>query len=67
MEKYALRFKKMALHTLILSGEQWVKELLDGHDKRFYKEMGMHKTGFKDLLALLKKDGGLSNSRYVTA
>jgi hypothetical protein len=62
-----LRFKKTALHTSILSDEQWVKELLDGYNKRFYNEMRMHKTVFKDLLALLKKDGGLSNSRSVTA
>jgi len=66
-EKYALCFEKTPFHTSILSGEQWVKELLDGHDERFYNEMGMHQTVFKDLLALLKADGGLSDSRYVTA
>jgi len=66
-EKYALHFKKTPFHTSILSGEQWVKELLDGHNERFYNEMGMHQTVFKDLLALLKADGGLSDSRYVTA
>jgi hypothetical protein len=66
-EKYALCFDKIPVHTSILSGEQWVKELLDGHNERFYDEMGMHQTVFKDLLALLKADGGLSNSRYVTA
>ena len=66
-EKYALCFDKIPVHTSILSGEQWVKELLDGHNERFYDEMGMHQTVFKDLLALLKADGGLSDSRYVTA
>jgi len=66
-EKYALCFKKTPFYTSILSGEQWVKELLNGHDERFYNEMGMHQTVFKDLLVLLKVDGGLSDSRYVTA
>jgi len=67
IEKYASCFKKTPFHTSILSGEQWVKELLDGHNKRFYNEMGMHQTVFKDLLALLKADGSLSDSRYVIA
>src|SRR6267142_2233 len=65
-EKYALHFKKTPFHTSILSGEQWVKELLNGHNKRFYNKMGMHQTVFKDLLVLLKVDGSLSNSRYVS-
>jgi len=41
-EKYTSRFNKMSIHTSILSGEQWVQEVLDGHDERFYDEMGMH-------------------------
>jgi len=67
IEKYALRFKKTPFHTSILSEEQWVKELLDGHNERFYNKMGMHQTVFKDLLALLKVNGSLSDGRYVTA
>jgi len=67
IKKYTLCFNKTSIHTSILSGEQWVQELLDGHDERFYNEMGMHQPIFDVLLALLKADGGLHNSRYVTA
>ena len=66
-EKYAARFIKRPLHTSLLSGEQWVKELLDGHDERFYNGMGMHQPIFRKILALLKINGGLCDSRYVTA
>ena len=67
IKKYTLCFNKTSIHTSILSGEQWVQELLDGHDERFYNEMGMHQPIFHVLLALLKADGGLRDSRYVTA
>jgi hypothetical protein len=66
-EKYASCFNKIPIHTSILSEKQWVKELLDGHNKRFYNVMGMHQTVFKNLLALLKADDSLSDSRYITA
>jgi hypothetical protein len=34
---YASRFEKVPQHTSILSGQEWIDELIDGHDGRFYK------------------------------
>jgi len=64
---YASCFTKMRLHTLRLTGDQWVQELIDGHEERFYNEMGMHETVFTRLLDLLMREAGLRNTRYVTA
>jgi hypothetical protein len=38
---YASRFEKVPQHTSILSGQEWIDELIDGHDGRFYNEFGM--------------------------
>jgi hypothetical protein len=67
MNIYASRFSKTPLHTSILSGNQWIQELLDGHEERFYNEMGMSVTIFTQLLDLLVTEGGLRDTRYVTA
>ena len=67
MEIYASRFDKTPLHTSRLTGDQWVQELVDGHEGRFYNEMEMHDIVFHQLLELLVREGGLCNTRYVTA
>jgi hypothetical protein len=67
MQIYAARFDKMPLHTPSLTGDQWVQELIDGHKEHFYNEMGMRDTVFHQLLELLMREGGLRNTRYVTA
>jgi len=63
----ASRFEKVPQHTSILSGQQWVDELREGHAGRFKNELGMSKHVFEKLLELLKKDGGLKDTRYVSA
>ncbi|KAF9471962.1 hypothetical protein BDN70DRAFT_763492, partial [Pholiota conissans] len=53
-------------HTSILSGFQWTKELLNGHDTRFHNMLGMSKYVFKKLLEELSEYGGLRPTRFVT-
>ncbi|KAH9019703.1 hypothetical protein EDB84DRAFT_1227572, partial [Lactarius hengduanensis] len=64
---YAERFNKRPVHTSMLSGEQWVQELLAGHDRRFYNELGMQKFVFRELLRTLETDAGLHGTRHVSA
>jgi hypothetical protein len=64
---YASHFEKRAQHTSRLSGEQWVQELLNGHEDRLYNELGMHKHVFLQLLAVLRQDAGVEATRYVSA
>jgi hypothetical protein len=64
---YVSRFNKTPLHTSRLTGAQWVQELTDGHEERFYNEMGMCENVFTQLLDLLVKEAGLCDMRYVTA
>lgn len=37
---------KTPMYTSVLTGEQWMKELLDGHWERFHNMMGMNKRVF---------------------
>jgi len=64
---YASCFTKTCLHTLRLTGDQWVQELIDSYNERFYNEMGMHETVFTWLLDLLMREAGLHDTQYVTA
>ena len=64
---YSSRLIKTPLHTSVLSGQQWLDELLAGHDLRFYNELGMHKHVFRRLLTTLEADAGLHDTRYVLA
>lgn len=64
---YASHFEKVPQHTSILSGQQWVDELIEGHPGRFKNEMGMNKRVFNKLLEVLKEYGGLNDTRYVSA
>lgn len=63
---YASRFNKVPQHTSILSGQNWIDELIDGHDGRFYNEFGMRKHVFWKLLSVLRKDAGLHDTRHVS-
>jgi transposase len=64
---YASRFEKRAQHTSKLSGEQWIQEMLQGHEGRIHNELGMHKAVFIQLLTVLKRDAGVHATRYVSA
>jgi hypothetical protein len=63
----ASRFDKTAKHTSKLSGQDWVTELLQGHDGRFYDELGLHKHVFSRLLTVLGRLAGLRDTKYVLA
>jgi hypothetical protein len=63
---YASHFVKVPQHTSILSGQDWINELIAGHDSQFYNKMGMHKHVFWSLLSVLQKDASLGNTRHVS-
>ena len=41
-------------HTSILTGEGWIKELLEGHPECIRNKLGVHKSGFRILVAELQ-------------
>jgi len=67
MLAYASRFEKVAQHTSILRGQQWLDELHKGHPRRFKNKIGMSKYIFNRLSEVLQEDGGLKDTWYVTA
>jgi hypothetical protein len=52
-------------HTSILSGEEWVQELLSGHPRRIRTELGVYRQTFLTLVRTLQ-DIGIRSSRHVT-
>ena len=50
----------------ILSGQDWMDELIAGHNGQFYDEMGIHKHMFWSLLSVLQEDTGLHETRHVS-
>ena len=44
-------------HTLILSGEGWLLELLTGHLECICNELGLHSEVFKELISVLRRYG----------
>jgi hypothetical protein len=65
--QYGSHFDKVPQHTSMLSGQDWINELISGHDGRFYNELGMHKHVFWRLLAVLQTDAGLQDTRNVSS
>lgn len=59
--------KRRPQHTSGLTGQQWVQELLSGHEDRIFNEFGMRKRVFRELLAVLQTRGGVQATRYVSA
>jgi hypothetical protein len=64
---YASRFDKEPQHTSRLSGEDWVQELLEGHEDQIYNELEMHRSVFLCLLWVLQRDAGVHATRHVSA
>ena len=48
----------------MLTGHQWVMELLAGHPERIHCELGMHKEAFLQLVMDLREIG-LTDSRNI--
>ena len=59
------RKEPIPYHTSILSGHQWVLELISGHPDRIRCELGMEKEVFLQLLLELRQ-AGHQDSRRVT-
>ena len=64
---YALCFDKVPRHTSALSGQDWIDELVAGHDGWFYNELGMRKHVFWSLLSVLRNDAGLRDTWHVSS
>jgi hypothetical protein len=64
---YASRFNKVPQHTSILSDQDWITELIAGHNGQFHNEMGMNKHIFWKLLSVLRTDAGLLDTRHVSS
>lgn len=64
---YGSRFDKVPQHTSKLSGQDWIDELIAGHDGRFYNEIGMKKRTFWALLSVLRRDADLRDTKHVSA
>ena len=63
----ALHSTRHAIHTSRLTEQQWIQELLSGHEDRLFNEFGMHKKVFKKLLAFLQANAGAHATCYVSA
>jgi hypothetical protein len=57
--------EKKPMHTSILSGQQWMEELLGGHDGRFYDAFGMTKHVFCCLVVTLREKAQLGDSKHI--
>jgi hypothetical protein len=64
--KFSSDFLKQPKNNSILTGQEWLNELLTGNSQRFYDAMGMHKHVFHQLLKELIAVG-LHDTRYVSA
>lgn len=67
LQKYSAHFDKVSKNNSKLTGQAWLDELLRGHAKRFYSNMGMHKSVFRSLVRELRDRAGLCDTRYVSA
>ena len=61
-----LSYNKTPRNTSKLSGADWLDELLEGHDTRFYDNMGMNRHVYCWLLEILGKKAGLRDTKHVT-
>ncbi|KAL3734424.1 hypothetical protein ACJRO7_023731 [Eucalyptus globulus] len=59
----------MSLHSreldIILSGPEWMMEVLQGHSYRIYESFRMERHVFLNLCDLMKARGWLKDSRYI--
>ncbi|KAJ7112883.1 hypothetical protein C8R46DRAFT_821548, partial [Mycena filopes] len=54
-------------HTSILTGQDWLDEILNGHPERCLDQLGMYPGAFLLLCWEFTMNGGLEDSRYITA
>ena len=58
-------FSKNIQHDSQLTGDQWMKELLGGHEKRIRDNLGVSQEGFQYLEQLLKNERTLRSTRNM--
>ena len=63
MDQY---YEKNKQHTSKLTGQDWVKELKEGHGKRMENNFGMARHVFKKFVSMLVEKGGIGHTRYMT-
>lgn len=56
---------KEPMYDSVFTGAAWVRELLNGHEMRFYEALGMVKAVFLRLCDELQEHSGLQNSKYL--
>jgi hypothetical protein len=56
---------KTPMYDSKLSGEDWVQELLHGHQDRFHDNLGMSKHVFRKLVQELQMYAGLNDSKHI--
>ena len=64
---YSSCFNRVPVHTSRLTGQNWIDELRDGHDRRFYNEIGLRKHVFTRLVSVLERDTGIVQTQHVLA
>ena len=64
---YSTQFNCVPVHTSWLLGQQWLDELINGHNQRFHNKMGIHKHVFVRLVCMLGRDTGLADTWYILA
>ena len=64
---YSTQFNHVPVHMFWLSSQQWIDELVNGHNQRFHNELGLHKHTFKKLICMLGRDAGLVDTQHVSA
>jgi hypothetical protein len=67
MLEFSSCYDKIPVHTSRLTGQDWIDELLIGHNGRFYNELGLNKCVFRCLITVLERDAGLCATRHVSA
>lgn len=54
------------MHTAKLTGQEWIDELIEGHNGHFHDAMSMHQHIFQRLVKMLEEQGGLTDTKHVT-
>ncbi|KAF7328442.1 putative nuclease HARBI1-like protein [Mycena sanguinolenta] len=54
-------------HTSILTGQDWLDEMLNGHPERCLDQLGMYPAAFLFLCWEFERNGELGDSRYITS
>ena len=60
-------YNKIPILTSWLTGQDWIDEIMTGHDGRFYNELGLNKHVFGCLIMVLERDAGLCTTWHVSA